>query len=426
MSEDTSPQNSKGVEEESRLPRNIWYLTLTSFLTDISSEMLVNLLPIFLYSVLGVRTAFIGVIEGVAEAVASLLKLVSGWLSDRSAKRKPLVVAGYALSTIAKPFLYLATSWLAVLAVRFSDRLGKGLRTAPRDALVADSVGRGQRGRAFGLHRAGDTAGAVLGLLVAWVVVRSSQQGLDLDRVTFQRVVLLSIIPSVLAVLVLLIGVREAPAKDPVSTAEKPVMGKTEHEPSSRGGRRGLRNFIIVLVLFTLGNSSDAFLVLRAQTLGLSVAGVLGLMMSFNLIYALLATPAGILSDRIGRRKVLLAGWSLYGLVYLGFAQASRPWHAWVLMGGYGMYYGLTEGAARAYIADLVPAAVRGSAYGAMHMAVGISLLPASLLAGLLWQGVGAWQGWGPGAPFIFGAVMALVAAAGLALFVPEPGRVTG
>lgn len=187
------------------------------------------------------------------------------------------------------------------------------------------------------------------------------------------------------------------------------------------GQQRGLRNFIIVLVLFTLGNSSDAFLILRAQTLGLSVAGVLGLMMFFNLIYALLSTPAGVLSDRIGRRKVLLAGWGLYALVYLGFAGAGRIWQAWVLMAMYGMYYGLTEGAVRAYIADLVPAAIRGSAYGAMHMAVGISLLPASLIAGFLWQGIGGWQGWGPAAPFFFGAVMALIAAIGLASFVPEP-----
>jgi len=419
------PEKKGSAQEKYHLPRNIWFLTLTSFLTDISSEMLVNLLPIFLYSVLGVRTAFIGIIEGVAEAVASLLKLASGWLSDRSARRKPLVVAGYALSTLAKPFLYLATSWPGVLAVRFSDRLGKGLRTAPRDALVADSVDSGNRGRAFGLHRAGDTAGAVLGLLAALIIVRLSQQGGNLERTTFQRVVLLSIIPSVLAVFVLILGVREAPARrgEPGS---KSVIRTTAEERGSRhlGQQRGLRNFIVVLVLFTLGNSSDAFLILRAQTLGLTVTGVLGMMMFFNLVYALLSTPAGVLSDRIGRRKVLFAGWGLYALVYLGFARAERTWQAWALMAVYGMYYGLTEGAVRAYIADLVPATIRGSAYGAMHMAVG--LLPASLIAGLLWQGIGRWEGWGPAAPFFFGAVMALIAAIGLALFVPEPERAVG
>jgi MFS family permease len=184
--------------------------------------------------------------------------------------------------------------------------------------------------------------------------------------------------------------------------------------------RRSLRAFLIVLVIFTLGNSSDAFLILRAQTLGLTVIGVLGLMMVFNLVYALLSTPAGVLSDQIGRRKVVLAGWGLYALVYLGFARADQTWQAWILMAIYGMYYGLTEGAARAYIADLVPAPSRGSAYGVMHMAVGISLLPASLIAGVLWQGIGGWEGWGPAAPFYFGALMALIAALGLA-FSPGP-----
>jgi len=404
------------------LPRNVWVVTLTSFLTDVSSEMLFNLLPIFLYSVLGVKTAFIGLIEGVAEAVASMLKLVSGWLSDRLGLRKPLAVAGYALSTLAKPFLYLVTSWPGVLLVRFSDRLGKGLRTAPRDALVADTVKAEERGLAFGLHRAGDTAGAVIGLVIALVVVLVAQRGdPNLERSTFQTVVLLSIPPSVLAVLILAFGARDVPgdkvaAKRPAAAGEKSVPERAAGLASAPGFKR----FIVLLVIFTLGNSSDAFLILRARTTGLSVAGVLGMMITFNLVYSLLSTPAGSLSDRIGRRRLLIAGWGVYSLVYLGFAAASRSWQAWALMAVYGVYYGLTEGSARAFVADLVPASQRGTAYGTMHTAIGLSVLPASLIAGLLWQGLGSWNGLGPSAPFYFGALMAVLAALGLFLFVPE------
>jgi MFS family permease len=413
---------STGGRHLTDLPRNVWVVTLTSFLTDVSSEMLLNLLPIFLYSVLGVRTAFIGLIEGLAEAVASLLKLVSGWLSDRLGMRKPLAVAGYALSALAKPFLYLTTSWTGVLAVRFSDRLGKGLRTAPRDALVADTVRADERGLAFGLHRAGDTAGAVLGLLVALIVVLVAQRGdPNLERSTFQSVVLISILPSVLAVLILAFGAHDVPAKEAAGQAgadSGPAAAK--EQPVSLWKVAGFRRFIVLLVIFTLGNSSDAFLILRARTTGLSVAGVLGMMITFNVVYSMLSTPAGLLSDRVGRRRLLIAGWGVYALVYLGFAAATSSWQAWALMAVYGVYYGLSEGAARAFVADLVPASQRGTAYGTMHTAIGISVLPASLLAGLLWQGVGSWAGLGPSAPFYFGALMAIIAALGLFAFVPQ------
>lgn len=406
-----------------RLPRNVWAVTLTSFLTDISSEMLFNLLPIYLFSVLGVRTTFIGLIEGLADTAASLLKMVSGWLSDRWGARKPLAVLGYAVSTVSKPFLYLASTWPGVLGVRFADRVGKGLRTAPRDALVADSVGEESRGIAFGLHRAGDTAGAVVGIAAAMAILSASRGAAgDLSRRTFQAVVLASVIPAALAVLILALGAREVRQRQATKTGAEDVA---QPEPGSAALGREYRLFILLMVVFTLGNSSDAFLILRAKVAGLSVLGVLGMMLSFNLVYALVSIPAGVLSDRVGRRRLLLGGWLFYALVYLGFWRAESGWHAWGLMLLYGVYYGLTEGVARAYVADLVPAERRGTAFGTLHTAVGVTALPASLIAGALWQGAGKWQGFGQGAPFLFGACMALAAAAGLATFLPDKRRGT-
>jgi MFS family permease len=398
------------TESRLRIPRNVWVVTLTSFLTDVSSEMISNLLPLFLFTVLGVRTSLIGLIEGVAETTASLLKVFSGWFSDRLGRRKVLAVLGYGLSTVAKPFLYFATTWGWVLGVRFADRAGKGLRTAPRDALVADSVNERQRGLAFGLHRAGDTAGAFVGLLVALIVLLAAQHTAALERRTFQIVVLLSLIPAVLAVVVLALGAREVKVSG--AGAERPRL-------SLAGFDRRFRLFLGIVVLFTLGNSSDAFLILRAQNAGLSVAGVLGMMLTFNLVYSLVSSPAGALSDRIGRRRLLVAGWLLYAVVYLGFFRATAGWHAWALMGVYGIYYGLTEGAAKAFVADLVPSERRGTAYGVYNAAIGLMAFPASLVAGILWQGAGGWEGLGPGAPFLFGAVVALLAAVLLALL-PE------
>jgi MFS family permease len=389
------------------LPRNVWIVTATSFLTDISSEMLLNLLPLFLFNVLGVRTAAIGTIEGVAESASSLLRMLSGWFSDRIGARKRLAVLGYAVSTLVKPLLYFVSTWGGVLGVRFGDRVGKGIRTAPRDALLADSVDARARGIAFGLHRAGDTAGAFVGIGIALVVLLASRSGaVELTRESFRLVVLASMVPALLGVLVLAFGARETG-----------ISGEHRHPPrlSLSGFDVRFRYFVLVIVIFTLGNSSDAFLILRAQNAGLNVAGVLGMMLTFNLVYAAVASPAGALSDRFGRRRFLVAGWILYALVYLGFARASAGWHTWVLMGVYGLYYGMTHGVAKAYVADLVPSAMRGTAYGVYNAAVGVTALPASVIAGLLWQGLGGWHGLGPSAPFLAGAGLALVSAVMLA-----------
>ena len=384
-----------------KLPRNVWVVTVTSLLTDISSEMIVYLVPLFLANVLGVRTSIIGLIDGVAETTASLLKIYSGALSDKLGKRKWLTVAGYALSTIAKPFLYIANSWGWVLGVRFADRVGKGIRTAPRDALVADSIDPSQRGLAFGFHRAGDTLGAFLGLGLAAVIVWLTQSQAEfLTRSTFQIVILASIIPAVLAVIVLALGARDVAKSKPSSA---PAL-------SLKGFDSRFKYFLFVVVLFTLGNSSDAFIVLRGQERGLNVLQVMLMVMSFNFVYAILAGPLGALSDKIGRRRLILFGWLAYGLVYLGFALSQTGWQVWALFAFYGIYYAATEGVAKALIADLVPESQRGTAYGLYAAAVGLTALPASLIAGLLWQGLGSWTGFGASAPFFFGAVMSLLA----------------
>jgi MFS family permease len=403
------------------LPRNVWVVSLTSFLTDISSEMILNLLPLFLASVLGVKTNVIGLIEGVAETTASLLKIVSGWLSDRLGQRKWLAVTGYGLSTVAKPFFYFVTSWWGVLALRFSDRVGKGIRTAPRDALVADSIVEEHRGLAFGLHRAADTGGAMIGLLVALGVVWAAQSGaVGLERSTFQTVVLLSFVPALLAVLTLALGAREVKVAEGVDEGTK----ATGHKVSLRDVMQGpFRGFLLIVALFTLGNSSDAFLILRAEERGLSVVAILAMVATFNGVYALVSGPAGALSDRIGRRRLIVGGWLTYGLIYLGFALVQTGWQVWVLYAIYGIYYGMAEGSARALVADMVAPEHRGTGYGAYNTVVGVTALPASLLAGLLWQGLGDWDGFGPSAPFLFGAVLALVAAALLWRWLPAYGK---
>jgi MFS family permease len=369
---------------------------------DISSEMVINLLPLFLSSVLGVKTNVIGLIEGMAEATASLLKVFSGWLSDRLRMRKWLAVAGYGISALAKPFFYWANSWEMIAGVRWADRVGKGIRTAPRDALVADTVAEENRGLAFGLHRAADTGGAVLGLVIALLVVWAAQAGGgDLRASTFRTVVLISLFPAVLAVLSLAFGARDVPV--------------TQQQEAPRFAFKALGRpfvtFMIIVGIFDVGNSSDAFLVLRARERGLSVIGVLAMLITFNLIYALISTPAGSLSDRIGRRRVIVGGWLVYAAIYLGFALAGAGWQVWALYAAYGLYYGLAYGTTKAMVADIVAPEVRGTAYGTYNAVLGILDFPASLIAGILWSGLGRWAGLGPSAPFFFGAAMAFLAA---------------
>jgi MFS family permease len=385
-----------------RIPRNVWILSITSFLTDVSSEMLFNLLPLFLVNVLGVRTAVVGLIEGLAETTASLIKLGSGALSDYLENRKTLTVIGYGLSAIAKPLLYFANTWGGVLGVRFTDRVGKGIRSSPRDALLADSTPEDRRGLAFGLHRAADTAGAFTGLLIAALVVWASQaSAAELSRNTFQKVTLFSIIPAFLGVIVLAFGAREVVSSRTAKDDRSFKFSGLDHK---------FWAFLGVVVIFTLGNSADAFIILRAQERGLNVLQILGMLLTFNAVYTLIASPAGALSDRIGRRSVLIAGWLVYGLIYLGFALSDTGAQIWLFYGVYGLYYALTEGASRAYVADLVPQEQRGTAYGLFHAGVGLAALPASLIAGILWQGLGGWAGLGPAAPFYFGAILALLA----------------
>ncbi len=385
-----------------RLPRNVWVLSITSFLTDVSSEMLFNLLPLFLVNVLGVRTAVVGLIEGLAETTASLVKLVSGALSDYLENRKTLTVIGYGLSALVKPLLFFANTWVWVLGIRFTDRVGKGIRSSPRDALLADSTPEDRRGLAFGLHRAADTAGAFTGLAIAAVVVWFSQASAnELSDNTFQKVTLASIIPAFLGVLVLIFGAREVAI--PRTTGE-------DRKFRFSGLEFKFWAFLTVVVIFTLGNSADAFIILRAQERGLNVLQVLGMLLTFNAVYTIIASPAGALSDRIGRRSILIAGWLVYGLIYLGFAMAKTGAQIWLFYGVYGLYYALSEGASRAFVADLVPQEQRGTAYGLFHAGVGLAALPASLIAGILWQGLGGWMGLGPAAPFLFGAFLALFA----------------
>jgi MFS family permease len=410
MTENRAENASKKIGWRT-LPRNVWAVSLTSFFMDISSEMVVSILPLFLSDVLGVKTNIIGLIEGVAEATASLLKVFSGWLSDLLRARKWLAVAGYGLSSLAKPFFYIANSWPIVAGVRWADRVGKGIRTAPRDALVADSIDEHHRGLAFGFHRAADTGGAMLGLVIALGVVWMAQAGsAELNRSTFQTVVLISLIPAFLAVLSLALGAQDVSV---TKVRERPRI-------SFRGLGKRFAVFMLIVGIFDLGNSSDAFLVLRAKERGLSVIGVLGMLVTFNLVYTLVSTPAGSLSDRVGRRRVIVGGWLVYAVIYLGFALAGVGWHVWVLYAIYGVYYGLAYGTTKAMVADVVPEELRGTAYGTYNAMMGILDFPASLIAGFLWQGVGAWQGFGPSAPFFFGGAMALIAAVLMALVIPK------
>jgi len=395
------------------LSPNVFFLGMVSLLTDVSSEMIFTLLPLFLRHVLKAPFTAIGLIGGLSESADAILRIFSGWFSDRIGKRKLLAVLGYSISTIAKPFMYLAGSWGAVLGIRFSDRVGKGIRTSPRDALVADSVSAGERGRGFGLHRAMDTSGAVLGLAIAAIIIYLVQgRGLELGLDTYQWLVLVGVVPAVLAVLVLLVFVRE-PGRKPSPDYEGRVA-PTGHRGLIKGFDSRFKVFLAIMAIFTLGNSSDFFVLLRAWNLDVSLIYVVVMLILFNVTYAVISLPAGMLSDKLGRRRVITLGWFIYALVYLGFALASEVWQVWLLFACYGIYYGIVEGVARAFVADLVVEEKMGTAYGLYHGVVGLTLLPASLIAGWLWQA------YSPAAPFFFGAGLALVAMLGIMALIRE------
>jgi MFS family permease len=369
-------------------------LAAVSFLTDASSEIIYPLLPIFLTTVLGAGASAVGAIEGTAETTSALLKLASGWWSDRVKRRKPLVVWGYALASLARPLVAVAQSASQVLAIRLTDRVGKGVRGSPRDALIAESVDPSIRGRAFGFHRAADHAGAVVGPLIAFALLRW-------EHLPLRTVFLVAALPGVLSVIVLVVGVRETPRE------RRAVTAKKASAPSLHAALgRPFWTFLASVLLFTLGNSTDAFLILRANQLGVSVALIPVLWAALHVVKSAASVPGGVLSDRFGRRPLILAGWGVYAAVYVLFGRATETWHAWALFLAYGTFFGLTEGTEAAMVADLVGRDRRGTAYGWYYLAVGIGALPASLLFGFIWDRVG------PGAAFDVGAALAFAAAA--------------
>jgi MFS family permease len=375
---------------------NVLILGLVSLFTDISSEMIYPLLPLFLTTVLGGGPAFLGVIEGVAESTSSVLKLVSGIMSDRVRARKRLVLGGYGISALARPLIAAATSPLAVLFIRFADRVGKGIRTSPRDALIADSIDPSMRGKAYGFHRSLDNAGALIGPLIATVLLTWFVKDL-------RTVFWFSAIPGAISVLLIIWKVRE------VAPVSEKKVGVNFLKLTPRGE---LRSYLLILLLFTLGNSSDTFLLLRAGQLGVTEARIPLLWTFFSMVKMLLTMPLGALSDRIGRRRMIVAGWMVYALSYLGFALASSELHIWLLFAFYGLFYGLTEGVEKALLADIADPAERGSAFGWYNFATGLGALPASLIFGFIWQR------FTPLAAFGCGAALALVASVLLMLLV--------
>jgi MFS family permease len=373
-----------------RFSKNVWSLGWVSLLNDISSEMIYPLLPLFLTQVLGAGVVFIGLIEGIAESVASFLKLFSGWFSDRFQKRKGIILFGYGLASITRPFMGLATSSFHVLFLRFFDRIGKGVRSSPRDALLSQSCAEGERGKVFGFQRAMDHAGAMTGPLIASFLMAVLTKDL---RVIF----ILSFIPALFCLLILYRGVTDVRRDRASSSSAIKLHWRTWDKK--------FKYFLVVITLFTLGNSSDAFLLLRAKDLGIDILSIPILWFVFHLSKTIFSIPGGSLSDRIGRRGVMMLAWTIYGLVYLGFGFASKSYQIWTLFLVYGLFFGLSEGTEKAWVADLVEESKRGTAYGVYYFFIGIAALPASLLMGFFWKALGVeWA-------FSFGAVMALGAA---------------
>jgi MFS family permease len=388
------------------LTRNVIVLGFVSLLNDGASEMIYPLLPVFLTAVLGAGPAALGIIEGIAETTASLLKLYSGYWSDRVRKRKGWIVVGYSISNVIRPLIAFSTSWLHVLVLRFSDRVGKGLRTSPRDAIIADSTPIESRGLAYGFHRAMDHSGAIVGPLAATALLLVYHDDL-------KTIFLLSVIPGILAVCLLLFGLKEKRVEAPLGASKATFNFRAAWNEMPPG----FKKYLVIILIFTLGNSTDAFLLLRAQQLGVPIALLPMIWVVLHIVKMGFSVPGGILSDRVGRKKVIVTGWVVYALVYAAFGAATLTWHAWALFAVYGIYFGLTEGVEKALVADFAPVHLRGSSFGLYHLIVGIGALPASLLFGLVWQKFGAAAAFGMGASL---AMLASVMLSRLAVKRPE------
>ncbi|MGB9736222.1 MAG: MFS transporter [bacterium] len=384
---------------------NIIITGLTSLFTDISSEMIYPIISLYLLA-LGSTPEIVGLIEGIAESTASIVKVFSGAISDRVKKRKSLAIFGYAFSPIGKFFMWLANGWGFVFIGRTLDRFGKGIRTAPRDTIIAESSPSEKRGAAFGLHRAMDTLGAIIGVIIAILIMRhfGLNEGLHTTQKLrsylpgFKAIILLSLIPAVIGVAVLFL-VKETGSGEPLAHNLSLKWSKLD---------KRLKAFLVVTFIFTLGNSSNQFLLMRAKGIGFSVEGVLWLYLVYNLVYGIISWPAGRLSDKIGRKTLIVSGYFVYAFVYIGFGLTSTSPVMWVLFSIYGIYIAFTEGVEKALVSDIAPKDLKATLIGLHATLVGIGLFPASLLAGFIWSTLG------PQFTFYFGGIMGLVAALGM------------
>lgn len=388
------------------LPPSVIALSLVSLLNDTSSEIIYPLLPAFLALSLSASPFAIGLIEGTAESASSVLKLFSGYLSDRLRSRKFPVFLGYSLAAITRPLLAFATTWQQVLVVRMSDRIGKGIRGAPRDALIAADVPPDSRGVAFGFNRAADNLGAVIGPVLAFLLLSLIAENADNPTAReYRQVFLFASIPVVIGLFVIVFFVKE-PKKAETLTTEPIQFSLSQFDGN-------FKRLLFIVALFTLSNSTDAFLLLRAEQAGVAPQHLPLLWVALHISKVASSLIGGGLSDRFGRKKMITLGWVIYAAVYLGFAFVSSDWQAWALFVIYGTYFGLTEGVEKAFVADLVEDEKRGTAYGFYNLAYGITVFPASLLFGMVWNYFGA--------PAAFAASASVsVLSAGLLLSVKE------
>ncbi|HBH12687.1 MAG: Major facilitator superfamily MFS_1 transporter [Clostridiales bacterium 38_11] len=371
---------------------NVVFLGLVSFFADISAEMVYPIIPLYLTSVFGATPALIGIIEGIAESIASLLKVFSGYITDKYNNKKPIAFLGYATGLIYKIALIVASSWGGILGARIIDRIGKGIRTAPRDVMVSESVDRNRMGTAFGIHKALDMAGSAIGILIAYLLLSSENGAFD-----YKNLFLISIIPALLSLAII-----------PFIKEKKENRTIKEREPFWKNVKKldaQLKLYLLVAFLFTLGNSSNAFLLLRAKSVGFNDTSVILLYFIYNITASLLAIPLGKRSDQVGRKRLLVAGYLVFAIVYIGFAFAYNKTFMIALFVLYGVYTAMIAGVERAFIAEISPQELKGTMLGLHSTIVGIALLPASTIAGVLWTSFGAET------PFVFGAFLSLAAA---------------